>query len=335
LSLSRRVVAWRSPTRARLASAALALGLLAAPLGVAAQPQEGKTYRVGWLAPAPNPDNLEALRSGLRALGYLEGTNLVIETRYAQGALPELAAAAAELVRDRPDVIVTDGSQAAAAARRSATSPPVVFVSGDPVGMGLVPSLSRPGGNMTGFGIVSTELNVKRLELLRDAFPGASRVGVLHEARQLKSMIPPMEAAARALGLKLTRLQVRVADDLDPAFAAAVREHVDVVVPVASALFHAEKQRLLALAATHRLPTMYENRAFPDAGGLMSYGPDVADVFRRAAGYVDRILTGTRPADLPVQQPTKFDLVINLRTARTLGVSIPPSLLLRADRVIE
>ncbi len=308
---------------------------MAAPLGAAAQPQEGKTYRVGWLAPAPNPDNLEALRSGLRALGYLEGTNLVLETRYAQGALPELAAAVAALVRDRPHVIVTDGSQAAAAARRSATSIPVVFVSGDPVGMGLVSSLSRPGGTMTGFGIVSTELNVKRLELLRDAFPRASRVGVLHEARQLGTMIPPMETAARTLGLQLIRLQVRVADDLDPAFAAAVRERVDVVVAVASALFHAEKQRVLSLAATHRLPTMYENQAFPDAGGLMSYGPDVADVFRRAASYVARILTGARPADLPVQQPTKFELVINLRTAKALGLSIPRSLLLRADRVID
>jgi putative ABC transport system substrate-binding protein len=333
LSLFQRADASRSPGRALLAAAALALGLLAAPPGVAAHPQAGKTYRVGWLAPAPNPDNLEALRSGLRALGYVEGTNLVLEPRYARGARPELAAA--ELVRGQPDVIVTDGTLAAVAAQRSAASIPVVFVSGDPVGMGLVPSLSRPGGTMTGFGIVSTELNVKRLALLRDAFPRASKVGVLHEARQLDSMIPPMEAAARTLGLQLTRLQVKVADDLDAAFAAAVRERVDVVVPVASALFHAEKQRLLALAATHRLPTMYENRAFPDAGGLMSYGPDVADVFRRAASYVDRILTGTRPADLPVQQPTKFDLVINLRTARTLGVSIPRSLLLRADRVIE
>ena len=301
---------------------------------VGAQPQAGKTYRVGWLAPAPNADNLEALRSGLRALGYVDGSNLALEPRYA-GTRAELDAAAADLAGRQPDVIVTDGSLAAAAARRSAGAIPVVFVSGDPIGMGLVPRLSRPGGTLTGFGIVSTELNVKRLELLREAFPRASRVGVLHESRQLTSVLPPMEAAARALALQLTRLQVSVADDLDRAFAFAVRERVEVVVPVASALFHAEKQRLLALAATHRLPTMYENRAFPEAGGLMSYGPDVADVFRRAASYVDRILAGTRPADLPVEQPTKFELVINLRTARTLGLSIPRSLLLRADRVIE
>jgi putative ABC transport system substrate-binding protein len=289
---------------------------------------------VGWLAPAPNADNLEALRSGLRALGYVDGGNLELEARYA-GTHAELDAAAADLAGRQADVIVTDGSLAAAAARRSAGAIPIVFVSGDPVGMGLVPRLSRPGGTMTGFGIVSTELNVKRLALLREAFPRASRVGVLHETRQLTSVLPPMETAARALGLQLTRLQVSVADDLDPAFAFAVRERVEVVVPVASALFHAEKQRLLALAATHRLPTMYENRAFAEAGGLMSYGPDVADVFRRAASYVDRILAGTRPADLPVEQPTKFELVINLRTARTLGLSIPRSLLLQADRVIQ
>jgi len=314
--------------------AALALSLIAAPLEVEAQ-SAGKTYRIGWLAPAPNPGNPEAFRAGLRALGYVEGSHFVLAERYADTRGEQLSGAAAVLVRGHPDVVVADGSAAASALKQAGTLTPVVFVSGDPVGMGLVPRLSRPGGTMTGFDIVSTELNVKRLELLKTTFPHAARLGVLYESRQLRTMVPPMEAGARTLGLQLTRLEVRVADDVDGAFALAVRERVAVVVVVASALFHAEKRRLVSLAAKHRLPTMYENRAFPEAGGLMSYGPDVGDVFRRAATYVDRILKGARPADLPVEQPTKFDLVINLKTAKALGLTIPQSLLLRADRLIE
>jgi putative ABC transport system substrate-binding protein len=238
-------------------------------------------------------------------------------------------------MRSKPDVIVTDGSAAAAAAKRTTSAIPIVFVAGDPVGMGLIPLLSKPGGNLTGLAIISTELNVKRMELLRELFPRESRLGVLYEPRQLKKMIPPMEAGARSLGFQLFRLEARSSDDIDAAFSAAVRERVAAVMPVASALFHAEKQRLVRLAAKHRLPTIYENRAFPEAGGLMSYGPDVQEVFRRAATFVDRILKGSKPADLPVEQPTKFELVINLKTARTLGLTIPPSLLQRADQVIE
>ena len=210
-----------------------------------------------------------------------------------------------------------------------------MFVSGDPVRMGLVSSLPRPGGTMTGVAIIATELNVKRLELVREAFPRASRVGVLYEGRQRRSVIPPMEAGARALGLQLTRLQVDSGDDLEAAFAAALRDRVEAIVPVASALFHAEKQRLVALATRHRLPTVDENHAFPESGGLMSYGPDIGDAFRRAATYVDRIVKGTRPADLPVEQPTKFELVINVRTAKSLGLTVPASLLARADRLID
>jgi putative ABC transport system substrate-binding protein len=312
----------------------LAGGLLAAPLTVEAQPA-AHLYRIGWLAPAANLDNLDAFRASLRWLGYVEGTNLTIEPRYAGGALEDLAVAAATLMRSKPDVIVTDGSAAAAAAKRTTSAIPIVFVAGDPVGMGLIPLLSKPGGNLTGLAIISTELNVKRMELLRELFPRESRLGVLYEPRQLKKMIPPMEAGARSLGFQLFRLEARSSDDIDAAFSAAVRERVAAVMPVASALFHAEKQRLVRLAAKHRLPTIYENRAFPEAGGLMSYGPDVQEVFRRAATFVDRILKGSKPADLPVEQPTKFELVINLKTARTLGLTIPPSLLQRADQVIE
>jgi putative tryptophan/tyrosine transport system substrate-binding protein len=312
----------------------LAGDLLAAPLVAEAQ-QAGHLYRIGWLAPAANLDNLDAFRAGLRALGYVEGTNLTIEPRYARGATEDLAVAAAALMRGNPEVIVTDGSSAAAAAKRTTAAIPIVFVAGDPVGMGLIPRLSKPGGNMTGLAIISTELNVKRMELLRELFPGVSRLGVLYEPRQLKNLVPPMEVGARSLGFQLLRLEAGRADDIDAAFSAAVRERVAAVMPVASALFHAEKQRLVRLAAKHRLPTIYENRAFPEAGGLMSYGPNIQEIFRRAATVVDRILKGNKPADLPVEQATTFELVINLKTAKALGLTIPPSLLQRADRVIE
>ena len=310
----------------------LAVSLLAAVLASEAQPVS-KTYRIGWLAPAPIPENLEAFRSGLRVLGYVEGNNVAIEQRNAVGKLP-LAAAAAEVVRINPDVIVADGSSAAIALKPMVGSIPLVFVSGDPVGWGLVPSLSRPR-HMTGLALISTDLNVKRLGLLKEAFPRISRLGILYEPRHAKNMIPPVEAGARALALSLTRLEVREVDDIESAFAVAVRERVDAVMPVSSALFDAEKHRLVSLAARHRLPTIYEHRAYPEAGGLMSYGPDIRDVFRRAAGYVDKILKGAKPADLPVEQPTKFELVINLKTAKALGLTIPPSVLARADQVIE
>jgi putative ABC transport system substrate-binding protein len=311
-----------------------ALGaVLAAPRAAGAQ-QAGKVYRIGWLASAPIPENLDAFRNGLRALGYVEGTNVVIDQRYAAGKKP-LATAAAEILESRPDVIVTDGSVAAIAVKRGAPPIPVVFVSGDPIGMGLVPSLSRPGGNLTGLALISTELNVKRLGLLKEAFPSVSRLGILYEVRQAKLMIPPIDAGARSLGLSLTHLAVRDVGDIELAFSDAVIKHVEAVMPLSSALLDAEKQRLVSVAAKHRLPAIYEHRPFPEAGGLMSYGPDIQDVFRRAATYADRILKGAKPADLPVEQATKFELVINLKTAKALGLTIPPSLLLRADQVIE
>ncbi len=285
----------------------IALVAVLAPLAAEAQPVS-KTYRVGWLALAPVPENLDAFRGGLRALGYVEGKNVAIEQRHAAGKL--LAAAAAEVVRLNPDVIVADGSSAAIALKQMMGSIPVVFVSGDPVGWGLVPSLFSRPSHMTGLALVSSDLNVKRLGLLKEAFPRISRLGVLYETRHARNMIPPIEAAVRSLALSLTRLEVRGADDIEPAFAVAIRERVDTVMPVSSALFDAEKHRLVSLAAKHQLPTVYEHRAYLEAGGLMSYGPDIHDVFRRAAGYVDRIFKGAKPADLPVEQPTKFELVI-------------------------
>ena len=308
--------------------------LLAAPL-VAKAEQAGKAYRIAWLSAGPIPDNLDAFRSGLRDLGYLSDHNVVIDPRYAVGPNNPLAVTAAEVVRTNPDVIVADGNAAAAAVKPITGSIPVVFVSGDPVGLGLVPSLSRPGGNLTGLALISTELNVKRMELLREAFPRLARVGLLYEARQAATMIPPIEAGARSLGLSTIRLEVRGVDDIEPAFAVALREHVDTVIPTTSALFDAEKHRLVAFAAKHRLPTIYEHRAFPQVGGLMSYGPNIHEVFRRAAGYVDKILKGAKPAELPVEQPTNFELVINLKTAKALGLTIPASLLARADQFIR
>jgi putative ABC transport system substrate-binding protein len=307
--------------------------ILAAPLAAEAQ-QAGKVYRVGWLAAAPIPENLYAFRNGLRALGYVEGNNLVIDERYAADKKP-LPTAAAEMLGNRPDVIVTDGSVAAIAVKRTAAAIPVVFVSGDPIGMGLVPSLSRPGGSLTGLALISTELNVKRLGLLKEAFPSVSRLGILYETRQAKLMIPPIDAGARSLGLSLTHLEVREVADIEAAFSVIVAKHVEAVMPLSSALLDAAKQRLVTLAAKHRVPAIYEHRPFPEAGGLMSYGPDIEDVFRRAASYVDRILKGARPAELPVEQATKLELVINLKTAKALGLTIPPSLLQRADQIIE
>ena len=294
-----------------------------------------KVYRVGWLAPAANPDNLGALRDNLRTLGYTEGTHVLIDPRYPGSVPAQLAKAAAELVGTRPDVIVTDGSAASLAVKRATATIPVVFVSGDPVASGLVPNLSRPGGNLTGFAVVGTELNVKRLDLLREAFPRLVRVGVVYESWQERRMVPPLEAQARARGLQVTRLAVRGADELEEAFRTAVKERVGAVMPIASALFHAEKQKLVVLAARHRLPTIYENHVFAEAGGLMSYGPDVQEIFRRVATQVDRILKGAKPAELPIEQPTTFELVVNLEAAQALGVTLPRALLLRADRVID
>jgi putative ABC transport system substrate-binding protein len=271
----------------------------------------------------------------LRVFGYVEGSNLVIEQRYANGKPERLAGLVAELVGAKADVIVTTGNQATAAAKTTTGSIPVVFVAGDPVEAGFVASLARPGGNMTGVNTLPGELNAKRLELLKEALPKVSRVAVLFEPRQLSTSIPPIEAAASSLGLQVTRLEVHGAYDFERALAAAARSHVGALMPVSSALFHGERQRIVSLAAKHRLPAMYEHRDFADAGGLLSYGPDILFLNRRLAAYVDKILKGAKPADLPVEQPTKFELVINLKTAKALGLTIPQTILLQAAQVID
>src|SRR6266566_2596642 len=312
----------------------LAVSLTLASLVAEAQ-QTVKVYRIGWLAPASLPTTLDAFRDGLRVLGYVEGNNLVIEQRYANGKPERLAGLVAELVGAKADVIVTTGNQATAAAKTTTGSIPVVFVAGDPVEAGFVASLARPGGNMTGVNTLPTELNAKRLELLREAFPKVFRVAVLFEPRQLSTTIPPIETAASLLGLQVTRLEVHGAYDFERALAAAARSHVGALMPVSSALFHGERQRIVSLAAKHRLPAMYEHRDFAEAGGLLSYGPDILFLNRRVAAYVDKIFKGAKPTDLPVEQPTKFELVINLKTAKALGLTIPQTILLQAAQVIE
>ena len=312
----------------------LTLGALSAPLVGEAQ-QAGRVYRIGWLAPAPLPTTLDAFRDELRVFGYVESNNLVIEQRYANGKPERLASLVADLVGASADVIVTTGNAATAAAKATASSTPVVFVAGDPVEAGFVASLAHPGGNMTGLNTLPAQLNAKRLELLREAFPKVSRVAILFEPRHLSTSVLQVEAAARSLGLRVTRLEVRGAYDFERAFEAAARNHVGALMPVSSALFHGERQRIVSLAALHRLPTIYEHRDFAEAGGLFSYGPDILVLNRRAAAYVDKIFKGAKPADLPVEQPTKFELVINLKTAKGLGLTIPQTVLLQATQVIE
>jgi putative ABC transport system substrate-binding protein len=317
---------------------ALTIGLLAAPLAAEAQPARIAT--IGWLAPESIPA-LETFRVALRELGRVEGQNVLIEAVYVGEAGERLPERAAELVRLKVEVIVALGTSALLAARR-ATTGPIVSVTGDPVAMGLVGSLAHPGGNVTGVATIPSQLNGKRLELLKGALPHLSRLAVLNDATGSTTkigqerMTRTIEAAARSVAVQLLPgSDIRRADDFAPAFARAASQRADAVFVQASPYFNAERERIVRLAAHHRLPAVYEHRDFPAAGGLMSYGPDWHDVFRRVAVFVDKILKGAKPGDLPVEQPTKFELVINLKTAKALGLTIPPSLLARADEIIE
>jgi putative ABC transport system substrate-binding protein len=277
----------------------------------------------------------------LRDLGYVEGRNLVIEYRDAEGKLERLPALAAELVALKVDVIVAPNTIAALAGRHATRTLPIVFaVAADPVASGLVTSLGRPGGNVTGLSVLAPELVGKGLELLKQAVPGVSRVAVLWTPGVLgertdKDMLKEAEAAARALGVRLQFFEARGPEDFNRAFSDMTRARTGALTVLPSNMFVSERRRLVDLAANTRLPAVYEWREFVDAGGLMSYGPNLADQFRRAATYVDKILKGAKPVDLPVEQPTKFELVINLKTAKALGLTIQKSVLLRADQVIE
>jgi putative ABC transport system substrate-binding protein len=317
-------------------------GLLAAPLAAEAQ-QAAKVARIGYLVSnlATSPHLTEAFRQGLRDLGYVEGRNLVIEYRDAQGKFERLPTLAAELVALKVDVIVVGNVVTALAAKQATRTLPIVFTAvGDPVGSGLVTSLARPGGNVTGLSALYLELVGKCLELLKQAVPGVSQVAVLWQPGALperteKDLLKEAEGAGRALGVRLQFVEARGPADFDRAFSDMTRARAGALTALPSLRFFNERKRLVDLAAKNRLPAVYQVREFVDAGGLMSYGPNPADLYRRVATYVDKILKGAKPADLPVEQPTKFELVINLKTAKALGLTIPPSLLGRADEVVQ
>jgi putative tryptophan/tyrosine transport system substrate-binding protein len=315
-------------------------GLLAAPLAVEAQ-QAGKVARIGYLANhvASSPHLPEAFRQGLRDLGYVEGRNVVIEYRDAEGKLERLRALAAELVALKVDVMVSSAYPGTLAAKNATNTIPIIMVGvADPVRMGLIASLVRPGGNITGLTLLAgTEIVGKHLELLKAAVPNLSRVAVLwNPANPMHVLrLREVEVAGRSLRVQLQILKAQGPEEFDSAFAAMTRERAGALYVVGDPMLSQHRRRLAELAAKSRLPAVYELKDHAEAGGLVAYGPSLLDMYRRAATYVDKILKGANPADLPVEQPTKFELVINLKTAKALGLIIPQSLLLQADQVIE
>jgi putative ABC transport system substrate-binding protein len=325
----------------RCALPLLTLALLTLPFTGLAQ-EAGKVYRIGILATTPRTTPgarlLEAFLQGLRELGYVEGQNIVVEGRYSEGRDERLPELAAELVRLNVDVIVAGATQPVHAAARATTTIPIVMPNhSDPVGSGLVSSLARPGGNITGLSILNPELVGKQLELLREAVPRVARVAVLwnptHQAHP--SMLSEADRAARALGVRLQRLPVQSQADYEGSFAAMTRERADAVLVLGDQTFWFHRERIAELAARSRLPAVFVQREHAEAGGLMAYGADLRDNYRRAATYVAKILKGAKPGDLPIEQPTKFVMVINLRAAKVLGLTIPQSVLMRADEIIQ
>ena len=310
------------------------------PLQIHAQ-QSQKIPRIGVLlpgAPASSSPRTKALLDGLRELGYVEGRTIAIEWKWGHDQLDTLPGLAADLVRSNADVIVTVGTPAAKALKATTRTIPIVMaLVGDPIAAGLVDNLARPGGNATGFSIVAPELGTKRLELLKEIVPNLSSIAVLSNTNNPQSKIEmkEMQTAAQAMGLQLHPAEISAEDGLEDAFVAMNKAAVQALILLTDAILFDQRKRTVALASKYKLPAVYFLSAFVEEGGLMSYGPSDADLFRRAAGYVDRILKGTKPGELPVEQPTKFDLYINLRTAKTLGVTIPESFLTRADKVIE
>jgi putative ABC transport system substrate-binding protein len=308
--------------------------VLAAPLAVEAQ-QASRVYRLGILSPAP--PSLDVISVPLREVGYVEGQNLTIERRYGAGNPASLPRLARELVQLRLDAIVAVGADSIKAAKEATRTVPIVMgFTADPVALGFVSSLSRPGGNITGVAYaVGPEIAAKRVELLREAVPKITRMGILstHETASQPQVQHARSAGAR-LGVELIAVDAEN-NNYDAAFAALVAERVGAVFVVGSPILNRDRKRIIALAAKYHLPAIYEWREHATEGGLMSYGGDISALYRRVADYVGRIFKGANPADLPVEQPTKFELVINLKTAKTLGLTIPPSLLLRADQVIE
>jgi putative ABC transport system substrate-binding protein len=304
-----------------------------AGLPLIARAQQARVYRLGYLAPALIPHIRDALLEALRDLGYVEGRNLKIEYRY--GTEEKLSALADELVKLKPDVIVTVATPPVLAAKRATTSIPIVMATaGDPVRLGVVASFARPGGNITGVTLYGTELNAKRIELFLEVIPQIKRIAFLANAKNPYSQYlwEETEPTARALGLEPILWRLQELGNLPATFEG---ERTDALIVFSDALFNNARQEIIALAAKHNLPVMYEGREFVDDGGLISYGPNIAEMTRRSATFVDKILKGANPADLPIEQPIRFELAINAKSAKALGISLPPSLLARADEVIE
>jgi putative ABC transport system substrate-binding protein len=328
--------------RSRARPVFLAFCAVLVPLCLSVEAQQAqKTARIGYLSTLDAARDTEAIRLGLRELGYTEGQNIAFEYRYAEGKLDRYAELAAELVRLKVDIIVVAGGTLMIREAKKATKTIPIVMAGappDPVNAGLVESLARPGGNVTGITILSRDLSSKRLELFKEAVPKISRVAVLYApasagaAREVKEVLP---AAARALGVTIRSWVIRAAEDFEKVFAELNKQRPDGLYLSPDVLLRVNQKRTIDFALESRLPSMYSNREAVDVGGLMYYGADAADNYRRIALYVDRILKGTKPADLPVEQPTKFEMVINLKTAKQIGVTIPPNVLARADRVIR
>jgi len=306
----------------------------------AAAQTPSKIPQVGYIAggnPIVGGHIFEAFRQGLRELGYVEGQTITLDVRWAEGRLERVPELIAELVRLKVDVLVVGNSPTALAAKSATRTIPIVMFAGDPVALGLVASLARPGGNVTGQSYLNVELNSKRLELIKQLVPDLTRIAVLRNPTVAihANFWQTTEVAARKLGVTLQPLDVRGPEDFEAAFAAATRDNAQAILAFDDPVTIAYTSQIVALAANSRLPTMYGFREFPDNGGLMSYGPNFVVLFRRAATFVDKILKGAKPADLPVEQATKFELVMNLKTANALGLTVPPSLLAQADEVIE
>ena len=316
----------------------VALAVLAAP-GATAAPPAGQVSRVGFLgASSPASANVEAFREGLRELGWAEGQNIVIEYRFAEGQFDRLPDLAADLVRLKVDVITAAPTPGAVAAKRATGTIPIVMVGvGDPVGLGLIASLARPGGNVTGLSFDAGMEIGKGLEILKETLPNVRRVAVLSNPANpgQPTAMKNVKAAARSLDVELRFVEARGPDEFDGAFATIAKERIEALLIVTDSTFYIHRAHLASLAAKNRLPTVGGFRDYVEAGAVMSYGPSVVSMYRRAAFFVDRILKGAQPASLPVEQPTKFELVINLKTAKALGLAIPQSLLLRADEAIQ
>jgi putative ABC transport system substrate-binding protein len=329
--------------RGLLAFALVSLVAHLGPFGLASTAdaqQPGPPPRIGVLLVGLSPESQEAqaFRQKLRDAGYAEGRDLVIEWRFANGDYRQIPQLAADLVQHKVDVIVVDGTPAAQAVKRATSTIPIVMATvADPVGSGLVASLAHPGGNITGLSVMSVELSAKRLQLLKETVPRLNRVAVLWNPAQPwhPKVIEDLKAVAPSLSIELNFVSARTAEEIGPAFSAVSRGHAQALNVLADYFFFIHRRTLLDLASKARLPVMYSARHFADEGGLMSYGPNYGDLYRRSAGYVDKILKGAKPGDLPIEQPTQFELVVNLKTARALGITIPESVLLRADEVIR